>query len=114
MEPLVDWCVPDACTLPPRDQPLRVAEWDALFSQSARQVRRMPDRAVFVLDRTSASAASVADLADRESQCCSFLTFALSFGSDSLQLEVSSADRPDVVTALAQRAESLMVGHAAG
>ena len=114
MEPLVDWCVPDACTLPPSDQPLRVAEWDALFSQSVRRVRRMPGGVTFVLDRTSVSAASVADLADRESQCCSFLTFALSLGSNSLQLEVSSAARADVLEALAQRAEIVMAGHAAG
>jgi hypothetical protein len=97
MQPLDDWCAPDVCTLPLSAQPLRVADWDALFAGSVRVVRRMPGGVEFVLDAGSASAASVADLADRESQCCAFLEFALSVRNGSLKLAVTAdADHADV------------------
>jgi hypothetical protein len=115
MEPLVDWCAPNACTLPLCDQPLRMAEWDSLFSTSVRFVSRMPAGVEFVLDRVSTSAASVADLADREAQCCSFLAFNLSIGSDSVKLQIASEPaQAHVVAALAERAENLLAGHARG
>lgn len=36
----LDW-VPAACTLPTPEQPLRVAEFDALFAASSRRVERL-------------------------------------------------------------------------
>ena len=74
----------------------------------------MPDAVRFVLDGRATSAASVADLAFRESQCCSFLGFDLSMRNDSLELVVVSSDveHADAVAALAERAEILRSGHA--
>ena len=66
---------PDACTLPTDEVPLRVGEFDALFSSSLVSVSRTPSslRLTFV----PGSTARVADLVARESECCSFFSFTL-------------------------------------
>jgi hypothetical protein len=67
--------VPDACTLPSAERPLRVAEFDELFASSPVRVERTgPARARLVL--TGGAEERARDLARRESGCCSFLTFA--------------------------------------
>ncbi|GAA1879420.1 hypothetical protein GCM10009836_71000 [Pseudonocardia ailaonensis] len=66
--------VPQSCTLPVPAQPLRLAEFDALFAASLRSVERAaPDRLLLVLDGDAEAAAR--DLTARESACCSFFTF---------------------------------------
>ncbi len=67
--------VPEACTLPTAEQPLRVAEFEGLFVAALRAVNRVAPTALrLVLD---ASAEEVArELADRETACCSFFGFA--------------------------------------
>ena len=67
-----DW-VPDACTLPTSERPLRVAEFDELFTFVVQSERREPTQLDLVLPRDIEAKAR--DLARRESQCCSFLTF---------------------------------------
>jgi hypothetical protein len=67
-----DWA-PDACTLPTAERPLRVAEFDDLFSFVVRAERRDPQRLELVLRRIVEAPAR--DLARRESECCSFFTF---------------------------------------
>lgn len=68
-----DW-VPDACTLPTVERPIRVAEFDRFFADAVRNMRRPgPERLELVF---TADAEPVArDLAGRESSCCSFFTF---------------------------------------
>src|SRR5689334_3871588 len=71
--------VPDACTLPTAERPLRVAEFDELFGTSLRSRNRIsPTRLQLVLDPTAEQSAR--DLCARESECCSFFTF--TFGAD--------------------------------
>ena len=67
-----DWA-PDACTLPTTERPLRVAEFDELFTAVVRFDRPQPTRLDLVVPGGAEAAGR--DLADRESQCCSFFEF---------------------------------------
>jgi hypothetical protein len=83
----LDW-VPQACTLPTAERPLRVAAFDKLFAAAVR----------------------AAELAAAETGCCSFFTFILTVtgGSAGLDIVVPAAQTA-VLDALAQRASSLCV-----
>jgi hypothetical protein len=100
-----DW-VPDACTLPTTEQPLRQAEFDELFHLTARSVERIDQRrAVFELPAQPSVAARVADLAMREVDCCSFFTFGLTATGGRLTLEITvPAPYVTVLDALVSRA----------
>ncbi len=67
-----DW-VPDECTLPTAERPLRVIEFDDLFISAVRFDRPQPTRLDLTLPR--AMEADARTLADRESQCCTFFSF---------------------------------------
>ncbi len=72
--------MPEACTLPTVEQPIRVAEFDRFFADSVRTMRRSrPGRLELVVDPAAEAAAR--DLASREKGCCSF--FAFDFTTDS-------------------------------
>ena len=64
-----DWA-PEACTLPTAERPLRVAEFDELFTALLRFDRPQPTLLELVLPREAE--ATGRDHANRESQCCSF------------------------------------------
>ena len=69
-----DWA-PAACTLPTSDQPLRVAEFDALFAAaSAGSTDGHPELAL-TLAPAPGRDDKVRELTHRESACCSFFTF---------------------------------------
>ncbi|MFI6368162.1 hypothetical protein ACIBG0_36125 [Nocardia sp. NPDC050630] len=61
--------VPDACTLPTAEQPIRVAEFDRFFAES---VSRRPDRTRLDLLVAVDAEPAGGDLAVRETGCCSF------------------------------------------
>jgi hypothetical protein len=67
-----DWA-PDACTLPTAERPLRVAEFDEFFTAVKRFDRPQPTRLDLAIPKVAE--ADGRDLADRESQCCSFFAF---------------------------------------
>ncbi|MFW6723549.1 hypothetical protein ACHZ98_26010 [Streptomyces sp. MAR4 CNY-716] len=68
--------VPESCTLPTAERPLRVAEWDALFAEVPASVSRPePLRLRLRLADGPGVAERVRELAERESGCCSFFTF---------------------------------------
>ncbi len=100
---------PAACTLPTAEQPLRLAEFDALFINHVQQVHRADARrVVLALTGGPQVAGTAADLAARESACCSFLTFDLIITNGTVTLAVSTtAAHTDVLAALADRAELL-------
>jgi hypothetical protein len=82
--------VPEACTLPTADQPLRLAEFDRLFaSASAAVERRGPQTARINFPPEPDIAAQAADLVVRETRCCSFFTFALTATGGALHLDVT-------------------------
>ncbi len=104
-----DWCAPSACSLEPAEQAGRVAEWDALFASSVRSVGPADGGVRLLLAPAPGRASLVADLVDREAQCCAFLAFGLSVTSSTLALTVTADDdHADVVAVLAGRARSLM------
>jgi len=68
--------VPDACTLPTAERPLRLAEFDALFATAVREVDTAgPTHARMRLTGPAGLAATVRDLTARETECCSFFAF---------------------------------------
>lgn len=95
---------PQACTLPSVEQPMRIAEFDALFASSLRDVQRLaPTRLRLLLDQRAEEAAR--DLTARESECCSFFTFTVTPASDDVLVDVEvPAAHVAVLDALAVRA----------
>lgn len=69
--------VPETCTLPTVEQPLRSAEFDELFATKLRGIDRTAPTTVELQLDASAEAPARA-LAERESACCSFFTFTFS------------------------------------
>lgn len=71
-----DWVAPDACTLPTAEQPLRVVEFDTLFSQHLEHVERTDTTRLRMRFTGPADLTdTVRDLTGREADCCSFFTF---------------------------------------
>jgi hypothetical protein len=113
------WVPVATCTLPTAEQPLRVAEFDALFAASLRAVEHPADaapRTRLVLAGDATIPVHAQRLADAETACCSFFTFTLTpLAADpadsadtivvALDVEVPAA-RADVLAALVQRAEA--------
>jgi len=96
--------VPPACTLPTAQRPPRLAEFDRLIATALRgQQRLSPTWLRWRLDLAAEPTAR--DLADRESQCCTFFTFTFTPVDGVLQLDVAvPAGYVDVLDALADRA----------
>lgn len=102
-----DW-VPQACTLPTVEQPLRRGEFDDLFRQDVvAVVRESPTRTSFELRADPDAASRAAALAVKETGCCSFFAFELSIGDGKVTLSVgTAAAHQEVLAALTGRAES--------
>lgn len=102
--------VPQACTLPTAQRPLRLAEFDELFATAVHgQQRLSPTRLRWRLD--PAAEAMARDLAERENQCCSFFAFTFAEAGGELQLDVDvPAAYVDVLDGLAARAGTGMSG----
>ncbi|UGT57020.1 hypothetical protein [Nocardia asteroides] len=99
-----DGWVPDACTLPTVEQPIRVAEFDRFFAEGVHGVRRpSPTRLELIL--TSGAEPAGRDLATRESSCCSFFTFDFATTDDETVMRIGvPAGYVEVLDALADRA----------
>ena len=85
--------VPDACTLPTAEQPMRLLELDSLFGAALHAERISPTVLEVVLAGDAALLGSARDLLRRESECCSFFTFTLHpvvDGETRLRVEVPS------------------------
>jgi len=94
--------VPPACTLPTADQPLRIAEFDALFAADVTDVQQPSTNTALLTLRPDASvAARAADLAVREAGCCSFFEFTLTATGGQLAMQIRTpAVQIDVLDAL--------------
>ncbi|MES9542061.1 hypothetical protein [Actinomadura sp. NPDC000600] len=97
---------PQACALPTAERPLRVTEFDALFAEAVTAVRPAgPSRVRMELRPEPRLAARAAELAARETGCCSFFTFAVTAAGGALTMEISvDARHTEVLDALAARA----------
>jgi hypothetical protein len=102
------WVPVDACALPTAEQPFRVAEFDSLFADALQGVRRVAPTHV-VLTLAPGSADRARELADRESDCCSFFGFEVTEPAAgepvTLAITVPPA-RTDVLDGLVSRAEA--------
>ena len=98
--------IPAACTLPTVERPTRVAEFDWLLGTAVRGVDRMDDtRLRLELDPTTDIAARAAQLAAKETACCSFFTFTLTAEGAGVRLDVAVPEgRADILDAFAARA----------
>lgn len=97
--------VPQSCTLPTEERPLRVAEWDGLFAEHMRSLSR-PQPLHLRLDLAGGEGVEdrIRDLAERESGCCSFFTFTTTPGKDLIHLDISVDQAHEaVLDALAAR-----------
>ncbi|MDG9675314.1 hypothetical protein [Micromonospora sp. DH14] len=100
--------VPESCTLPSAQQPLRLAEFDDLFATALLQQERLSPTALrWRLD--PAAEATTRDLTARESSCCSFFSFTIAADAGALRLDVQvPAAHVAVLDALALRAAARM------
>ena len=104
------WVPADACTLPTADRPLRVAEFDDLFTQSLQHVdRTAPTLLRLTLRRYVGATDTVEDLVSRETECCSFFAFAVRSRRGAILLDISVPEpRMDVLDGLEQRARTIL------
>ncbi|HEX2772765.1 MAG TPA: hypothetical protein VHN18_10085 [Micromonosporaceae bacterium] len=105
-----DVWVPDACTLPTVERPLRLAEFDQFFRDAVRGVDRPSAQHLRLqLDGAAQVEETARDLTARESSCCSLFAFDLSRPDrNSLTLDVRVlAANVNVLDALAERAVSV-------
>lgn len=102
-----DW-VPEACTLPTAERPLRRAEFDSLFANDVvGLVHESAQRVRLELRADPEVAARAADLSVKETGCCSFFAFDLSIADGHVTLTISAPEpHASVIAALAARAES--------
>ncbi|MGC0386679.1 hypothetical protein [Streptomyces sp. SAI-129] len=101
--------VPQSCTLPTAEQPLRVAEFDALFAERLTGMSR-PDRLRLELRLTGGQGVgeTVRDLVGRESGCCSFFAFTVHPGPEQIRLEIAvDSAHEAVLDALEERAAAV-------
>ncbi|MHA6631953.1 hypothetical protein ACU61A_41530 [Pseudonocardia sichuanensis] len=105
------WAPVDACRLPTPEQPLREAEFDALFARSLRGVeRRAPTWLRLHLEAGAGVEARARDLTARESSCCTFFGFRVAAVADGLTLDVRVPEaRIAVLDGLARRAAATRV-----
>lgn len=81
--------IPDACTLPTVEQPLRQAEFAALCASALRGQERPSDRHLrLTLSGGDDLLETVLDLTARESSCCSFFDFTVTPTADVVVLDI--------------------------
>jgi hypothetical protein len=97
---------PSDCTLPTAERPLRAAEFSDLFSGAVLTVDRPETgRLRLGLRPGRETAGRAAELTAAETECCSFFTFTLTVGNDSLFLDIVVPEsRTEILDALAERA----------
>ncbi len=110
----MSFMVPDACTLPTAERPLRLAEFDDLFATALRRTEPVSaTQARLHLTGAAGLEARVRDLAARETECCSFFRFTTTTAQPAtdgetvtLDIEVPAA-HADVLASLAERANAV-------
>ncbi|MFI6041012.1 hypothetical protein ACIA8C_05220 [Nocardia sp. NPDC051321] len=103
-----DW-VPESCTLPTVERPIRVAEFDEFFDTSVRELSR-PEPTRLDLRLTSGGHQAGQELAARESGCCSFFTFTFEDTDTGAVMSIQvPAAHVDVLDALDARVRAITV-----
>jgi hypothetical protein len=104
------WAEVEACTLPTADRPLRVADFDAVFTSFLSRVEHpSPTHGRLVMTAGDGVADRVRRLAEAESACCSFFTFTVTSRRGEVVLDVKVPRAyADVLTGLVARAASAL------
>jgi hypothetical protein len=104
--------VPESCTLPTVEQPLRVAEFDDLFATAVAPTERVGTTGLRIhLPAGDPVVSTVGELVDRETACCSFFSFDVRASSAETELEVRVPEsQAAVLDAMQQRAEAARAG----
>ncbi len=99
--------VPQACTLPTVEQPVRVAEFDELFATAVRPSERVDSTGLRLhLPAGEETVSAARNLMSRETGCCAFFTFDLRASAAGTQLDVRvPPGQVAVLDAMQQRAE---------
>ena len=93
-----------ACTLPTLERPLRLAEFDELFTL-ARAVAYDGQSVRIHLSGPPTLRDQVVDLTDRETECCSFFRFTVDGTGSEVDLVITTPDEHQpIVAAIAARA----------
>ncbi|MET8255607.1 hypothetical protein [Micromonospora sp. NPDC005197] len=106
----MSFVIPDACTLPTAQQPLRLAEFAELFATAVREVDQLDATHTRLrLAGPAGLAATVRDLAARETECCSFFDFTVAVerigDGEAVTLDVAvPPQHGEVLASLARRA----------
>jgi hypothetical protein len=97
---------PADCTLPTAERPLRAAEFSDLFGSAVLAINRPETGRLRLRLRPGQETASrAAALTAAETECCSFFTFTLTAGNDSLFLDIVVPEsRTEILDALAEQA----------
>lgn len=100
--------VPDVCTLPTAEQPLRQTEFEALCTSALRGQERVTAQHLRLTLRGGADLLDrVQDLAARESLCCSFFDFTITATDDVIVLDIGvPAEHSAVLDGLGDLASS--------
>lgn len=102
----MDLLTSDACTLPTRERPLRLAEFDTVFAGAVTSVASDGASAVLALSGGPGLGERLLDLTARESSCCSFFEFTVSGPDEDLRLTITvPPTHGDLLHALVERAE---------
>lgn len=98
------WVPVEACALPTAEQPLRVAEFDALFRDAVLGWDRVSATRLR-LDLDGSAESRARELAARETSCCSFFTFEFAAaGTDLVHMHIGvPPERAVVLDGLAVR-----------
>jgi hypothetical protein len=104
--------VPESCTLPTVDQPLRVAEFDDLFATAVGPAERLAPTGLRIhLPAGEWVVSTVRDLVARETGCCSFFSFDVRTSPLGTELEIRVPEsQTAVLDAMQQRVEAARVG----
>lgn len=106
----VGWAA--ACTLPVAERPARFAEFDGLFADALREVRRAAAGRLRLRFGGGADLAGrVRDLTEREARCCSFFDFAVERDGDQVIVDVRvPPGREPVLDGLTAQAQAALAG----
>jgi hypothetical protein len=101
-----DW-TSASCTLPTVEQPLRLAEFDEFFRAAVRRSTR-PSTTRLDLVFLREYEATARDLAERETDCCSFFHFEFDGAQDALVMRIGvPIAHADVLDALQARISTM-------
>ncbi len=102
----MDLMTTSACTLPTRERPLRLAEFEQVFAESLTAVETGATQATLRLSGGPGLGARLQALTARESSCCNFFEFTVTGPDEDLCMTIAvPAQHSDLLSSLIRSAE---------